>query len=444
MKLSTIKKVLNAELIGQDVSFDKVSIDTRTLEAGSLYVAIKGEQFDGHQFVKQAFDLGACAALVSDTASVPQTGSALVVEDTIQALGQLAQYHRQQFDIPCIGITGSCGKTTTRGMVNHILSFVDKTHTPQRNFNNHIGLPLTLLELNNSHKFLVLEMGASAQFEIAYLSTLAKQNIALITNVQPAHLEGFGSIEGVAKAKSEIYEGLENDGIAILNLETPYVEQFKQVIGQRKTITYGHRDDAMIYAKNIKNSLSGSSFTLCTPKGDVAIQLNVPGEHNVTNALAATACVYPLEVSLKTIQEALQSFDGVQGRMRRIHINDKLTVIDDTYNANPGSFEVAIDYLKQADNQKIIVMGDMKELGENCEQMHKVLGETAKAKGIDKLYATGPLSQLTVKAFGDNGFWFEDKASLTKALKNNQDDSTILVKGSRSTKMEQVIQGLQS
>jgi UDP-N-acetylmuramoyl-tripeptide--D-alanyl-D-alanine ligase len=443
MNLEKIKHLLNAELVGQDVSFEQVSTDTRTIPKDSLFVALEGPMHDGHRYLSEALKKGAKAVLVTKRSQVPENASALVVPDSIEALGQLAKYHRLQFNVPCIAVTGSCGKTTVRSMINSILSLMGKTLTPKANYNNHIGMPLTLLNLNAEHQYIVLEMGASAPFEIAYLSTIGKQNIALVTNVHPAHLEGFKTQEGVATAKAEIYEGLDDDGVAVLDLDSPYAQNFKKVIGQRKIISYGTKHEAMIRADNIMKKGLGFSFTLTTPKGKVEVTLKVPGQHNVTNALAACACVYSLDVPLTVIQKALESFSGVSGRMKVTQLRREITLIDDTYNANPGSFEVAIDFLKQCTNKKILVVGDMGELGVQAREQHHALGIHAKSQGIDALYAIGTLSKLAVESFGEKAKWFNDKQGLLDALKRCS-SATILVKGSRSMQMDTVIDAIKT
>ncbi len=442
MNLEQIKSITGAKLFGPNVDIESLATDTRQPLAHRLFVALKGEQHDGHQFIEQAIQKGASAVLISDESKLPLGVSALVVPDCTLALGLIAKAHREQYHMPSIAITGSCGKTTVRSMVGHLLSHVGKTLVPQKNYNNHIGLPLTLLDLNASHQFMVLEMGASAIGEIAYLMSIANPTISLITNIHPAHIEGFGSLEGVVKAKSEIYEGLRADATAILNVDSPYAEIFLEKIGSRPVVTFGIKGSAMVKAQSVVEDSRGCSFDLVTPQGTIFIQLAVPGRHHVENALSAVACVTTLNLELEVIKQALESFSGVDGRMRKTDFADGTVLVDDTYNANPGSMQVAVDYLKTCRGERILVMGDMAELGADAKDWHQKLGQLAKQSGIDKLVATGPLSQLAVEAFGQHGQWFKDKRSLMDELLLTNPGATILVKGSRSAQMESVVHDL--
>ncbi|HET9843411.1 MAG TPA: UDP-N-acetylmuramoyl-tripeptide--D-alanyl-D-alanine ligase [Gammaproteobacteria bacterium] len=442
MRLSQVKKILNAELIGQDVSFDAVSTDSRTLPRDSLFVALTGENFDGHNFIEDALKKGAKAILVAQKEVVPQSASALLVADPIEALAKLARFHRAQFSIPCIGVTGSCGKTTVKSMIGAILSRVGKTLISQGNFNNHIGLPLTLFNLKKEHQFIVVEMGASAPLEIAYLGQVAQPTIALITNVHNAHLSGFGSLENVAKTKAEIYEALDTDGVAILNHDSPYAAFWQKIIGFRKTVTFGIHKPAAIKADKIHYNHFKTAFRVATPKEQFEVTLNLPGEHNVQNALAAIACIYHLNIPKALIQEALYAYQGVPGRLTPHELSNGIQLIDDTYNAIPDAVEAAIEVLAKSEHEKLLVMGDMAELGVHSEMFHERMGAKAKKVGIDHLWAVGPLSQSMVKAFGVQGRWFASKAELMAELKKIDKPMTILIKGSRSSGMEELVDGL--
>ena len=442
MRLSQIKKILNAELFGKDIDIEGVSTDTRTLTQGNLFVALKGENFDGHDFIPQALEKGATALLVDQKNRIPPGVSALLVSDSLDALAKLASFHRKQFQIPCIGITGSCGKTTVKGMVGDILSLGGPTLVTKGNLNNHIGLPLTLLKLNAEHKAMVIEMGASALLEIAFLGKIAKPTIALINNAHPAHIEGFGSLDGVVKAKGEIYEALDEDGIAILNIESPHASFWKKLIGERKTITYGFNTKAMIRAEDFDLEPLHSSFRVVTQTYQGMIHVSLPGEHNVMNALAAIACVYPLHTPLAIIQEALKNFKGAQGRMIHHSLKGGIELIDDTYNSNPKAIEEALKVLTKLPGEKLLILGDMAELGANSPRLHKEAGELVKQYGIQRLWAVGPLGQNTIQGFGEKGRWFSNKADLLAELVSLNSPMTILIKGSRSAKMESLVQSL--
>lgn len=439
MKLDQLNAVLNGVVIGPDVAFKGVSIDTRTIKPGNLFVAIKGEQFDGHDFIEQAIAKGASAVIAEGSVEI-EGASAIIVADTIKALGQIAAHHRRQYNIPCIGVTGSCGKTTVRSITAHICALAGKTLSPTKNFNNHIGLPLTLLELDDSYDFMVLELGASGLHEIAYLSEIARPTISTITNIHPAHLEGFGSIEGIVQTKGEIYEGLPDDGIAVLNLDGPYTSTWREKIGNRKVVTYSKEHDADIRGEIIAHHPDGMQLQVETPKGVLAFNFRLPGPHNLENVLCSIALLQPLDIPLSIMKEGLESFAGVDGRMKQTTLVDGTIIVDDTYNANPGSMTAALNYLKACQGPRILVMGDMAELGQDAQTWHVKLGEMAK-DAVDSLVATGPLSRFSVEAFGKKGQWYETKSSLIEALSNTK-GATILVKGSRSAQMELVVSEL--
>jgi len=447
MMMSQVAEALGATLHGHDVMMSGVSKDTRDIRAGDLYVALKGERFDGHSFVAEAAAAGAVGALVSEAVSldVPQ----VQVADTRLALGQLAAYWRQKFTGKLIGITGSNGKTSVKEMCRKIL--VDHAGqsavlSTRGNLNNDIGLPLMLLELREQHRFAVIEMGANHVGEIDYLTSLARPDVALVNNVGPAHLEGFGSLENIARAKAEIYNGLSANGTAIINLDDAFSTFWKAYCAEncpaKRIIGFSMRDArADVYAE----AIDGNRYRIVTENARAELKLKVPGRHNVMNALAATAATLSLGLPLSSIVASLSSFENIKGRLTVRDTEAGYRVIDDTYNANPLSVSAAIDVLagmQGRDTDKtVLVLGDMAELGATAEQLHADIGKKAKQAGIRELYATGKLSINTVAAFGENGFYFDSKNELIDVLKRKlTGNEVVLVKGSRSAAMEEVVE----
>ena len=455
MMMSQIAEALGATLHGHDVMMNGVSKDTRDIKKGDLYIALKGERFDGHQFVADASSAGAVGALVSELQSdvqlqlrsddMPQ----VQVADTRLALGKLAAYWRQKFTGKLIGITGSNGKTSVKEMCRKILvdhAGATAVLSTKGNLNNDIGLPMMLLELREHHKFAVIEMGANHMGEIDYLTSIAQPDVAVVNNVGPAHLEGFGSLKNIAKAKAEIYNGLPDTGIAIINLDDAFSSFWKEYCSShctgKKVICFSMLDEtADVYAKFITEGC----YQIIAPSSRAELKLKVPGRHNVMNALAAIAATLSLDVPLQSIVASLSEFENIQGRLSIKDTEFGYRVIDDTYNANPLSVSAAIDVLASMQgvttNKTVLVLGDMAELGESAEQMHSQVGEKAKESGIKELYATGRLCAHTVDAFGENGFYFQDKDALVNALINKLNGSEIvLIKGSRSAAMEEVVE----
>ena len=443
MKLSDIKNATKAELLGEDTSFSAVSIDTRTLAPNTLFIAIEGERFDGHDYVSQALEKGAKAVMVSKKDKVPSGTPAIVVKDTVEALGQWAAFHRRQFNIPCVGITGSCGKTTVKGMLGEVLQTVGPTLVTSGNFNNQIGLPLTLLQLNSQHQFAVIEMGANGPHDIEELGVIAQPTVSGVLNVHPAHLQGFGSLEGVANAKGAIYEALCDDGVALLNIDSDYVESWKKRIGSRETITFGTHAQAMFQLKEVECKATSLRMTYQSPTGQRTFELPTPGAHNAMNALVVLAFCQALGIELSVAEKGLAQFKGVPGRLNRMTLRDGLDIIDDTYNANPGSVQVALDYLAGNEGQTMFVMGEMGELGADAAHWHAQIGRKASDLGIGHLWGIGPLTQSAVNAFGPKGRWFPDKQALLDEFPDDW-SMTVLVKGSRSAGLETFIHALRA
>ncbi len=439
MKLSQLAAIINGTLLGSDTTFQGVSIDSRTLKPQELFAAIKGNQFDGHNFASAVQEKSAAAVLVERAmdVTIPQ----LLVPNVIKALGQFAAFHRQQFNIPVIAITGSCGKTTVKALTASILAQCGPVLFSESSFNNDIGLPLTLLKLKPEHQYAVIEMGTNHFGEIAYLTEITRPTVATITNAAAAHLEGLESIEGVSRAKGEIFQGLTQDGIAIINADDTYADYWDSLVSQHKTLHFGLAKGADISAKNIRLDEQGRpQFTLLTPQGEIDINLPLLGRHNVHNALTAAACALAVQAPLTAIQQGLNRAAAVSKRLNEYQGCAGARVIDDSYNANPLSVKAALEMLATAKGEKVLVLGDMKELGSNAEHYHRELGATAQRLGIEQLYAYGELSQLAAESFGAKAQHFSDQSLLISALKSIlHPQMTILVKGSRSMHMEQVV-----
>jgi UDP-N-acetylmuramoyl-tripeptide--D-alanyl-D-alanine ligase len=442
VKLSRLASLVQGQLIGPDLSYTSVSLDSRTLKAGALFIALSGDSFDGHSFIEQAKAQGAVAALVDRPVS---TALSLVrVRDTRKALGQLAAAHRAQFSMPIIALTGSCGKTTTKEMLRAILSEMGAVLASSKNFNNDIGVPLTLLGLTAQHRFAVIEMGANHSGEIAYLSQMTKPDIALITNIGPAHLQGFGSIDEVAQAKSEIFLGLSGQGIAVINADDVFEKRWQDRLANHTVVRFGLKQKADFSACKIYLDAQGrAQFMLVTPKGKIAIHLALPGQHNLLNALAAAAAAEQVGASLEAIKAGLEKMSDVPGRLAIVKTKTGASIIDDTYNANPSSVSVALQLLAHYPGRHVFVMGDMGELGHDAEYYHRQMGQLAKELKIEYVYTCGELTALTVQAFGSSGKHYSRQEDLIQALKPLlQKDVTLLIKGSRSAQMEKVVAAL--
>jgi UDP-N-acetylmuramoyl-tripeptide--D-alanyl-D-alanine ligase len=441
MSLSAIAVWTHGRLLGGDAEITGVAIDTRKLQPGDLFVAIKGERADGHDYLDEAAARGAVAALV--TRKVDGELPQVLVNDTELALGDLASAVRAQRDVRVVGITGSNGKTTVKTLVASILSRHGRTHVSAGNFNNELGLPLSLLSMPQDTEYAVFEMGAGKPGDIAYLAAIARPDIGLVTLIAPAHLARMGSIEGVAETKGALYQALPADGIAIINADDAFASFFGGLAGARRQLRFGLDQPADVGADIIEQRVDGSRFVLSTPHGDAEVALPLPGRHNIANALAATAVALALEVPLETIVTGLEQVPGVAGRLRRETMDGGWTLIDDSYNANPSSMAAAIDTLLLAGGERWLVLGDMAELGADARALHAGIGVRARERGVDRLFAVGPLGVATVEAFGAGGEHFDDKAALIAALKSRVHAGvTCLVKGSRSAGMEQVVAAL--
>lgn len=443
MDLMQIAQATNGRLQGNNVRVEGVESDSRRVAPGMLFVALPGDKFNGHDFVAQVAAQGAVAALVSQPIAVDIP--TIQVSDTRIAMGQLARWWRQQQDIKLIAVTGSNGKTTTKEMLAAIL----QVHTGSTqavlatagNFNNDIGMPLTLLRLRASHRYAVIEMGMSHLGEIDYLTRLALPDVAVIINAGTAHIGELGSRENIAKAKGEIYAGLNDDGIAVLHADSAFAAYWRGLNAGRRIVDFGLHADADVRAE--LDAQDDSRFVLHVQGQALPVQLKVPGRHNVSNALAAAAASLAAGISAQTVVQGLSAFDGVKGRLQLKVAANGACVIDDTYNANPDSMKAALDVLRGYDRTTWFVMGDMGELGDDAEIMHKQIGEYAKACGIAHLYALGLWAQAAVTAFGSGAQHFATPEALIAALRSAIDaNDVVLVKGSRFMRMERVVDGL--
>lgn len=438
LSLQDIAKVLGGQLLGEERTIAAVSSDSRQIPADCLFVALKGERFDGHSFCAQAVADGAAALLVSEPlpVAVPQ----VVVPDTRYGLGQLGAMVRNRVAPKVIAITGSCGKTTVKEMCAAILSQRGSVLATQGNLNNEIGVPLTLLRLTPEHQFAVLELGANHPGEIAWTTSLARPDVALINNVAAAHLEGFGSLQGVALAKSEIFTGLVEQGVAVVNADSEFYSHWRADL-EPNLISFGLENRrADVLARDIeRDALGCHRFTLVTPLGEMDVHLPIPGRHNISNALAATAATLPLGMTLPMIKRGLEMMQPVKGRLC-IQQLPGVTLIDDTYNASVESVLAAIDTLAAMPGYRVLVFGDMGELGQEAEAQHRRVGQHARLAGLDAVYTVGSLAALSAEEA--QGRHFADKAALFAALGDllqQQPAITLLAKGARSSRMEEVI-----
>lgn len=447
IKLSQIAKVLDCEMKGEDLMLSGVSTDTRSLVKEDLYLALVGENFDGNDFVDEAEKKGACAAITSRKvdAGIPT----LQVADTHLALKEIARLTRLRSAAKVVALTGSQGKTTVKEMLGAILGNSADCLTTQANFNNTIGVPLTLLRVEERHKYIVIEMGADCAGEIAFSVSATLPDVALITNASPAHIEGFGSLDGIVRAKGEIIEGLKKDGVLVLNGDDAHVDAWIARAGDKKKVLFSYNNAsgaAAYYAADVEFQKDGSShFNLISPAGKQAIKIDFLGKHNVVNAVAAAAVAVEAGVGLKDVAQGLAGLNPVKGRLSKFVGINGCMIIDDSYNANPGSFSAAIDVLAPISGRTILVAGDMKELGAETDSAHAFVGEYAAKAGITELWAVGEKCELMVAAFNAKGRHFSSKDELLQALISIADsEMTILIKGSRAAGMDEIVIALKS
>ncbi|MCR8923692.1 UDP-N-acetylmuramoyl-tripeptide--D-alanyl-D-alanine ligase [Dasania sp. GY-MA-18] len=438
MKLSQLNTVLAGELTA-DAEVHTICTDSRALKAGDCFVALSGEHFDANQFVASAAQQQAVAAIVSQRqpVDIPQ----LVVADTRLALGQIAAMQRQAFNKPVIALTGSAGKTTTKEMLASIMAQRGAVLATQGNLNNEIGVPLTLLQLQPQHDCAVIEMGAAKKADIAYLCQFAQPTIAIVTNALQAHLAGFGSTDVVAQTKGEIYLGLAEQDTAVINIDSEYAELWQQQAAKAQRISFSlHNSQADVFASAIKTAAQYTEFNLHACGQHCAIRLPLLGKHNVANALAAAAAALAAGASLAEIKTGLQNMHAVAGRLNVIAVNDGLTLIDDSYNANPDAVQAAIDVLAQSEQPRCLVLGAMAELGEHEQALHRQMGSYCRSKNIDHVVAVGPWANDVAAGFGEGAVAFASIEALQQAGLPYCQQGTVLVKGSRSSHMERVVE----
>lgn len=437
---------LAAESFGVDLPLSGVSTDTRALQPGQLFVALSGPRFDGHEYVAQAAGLGAAAALVSRRLEVdiPQ----ILVPDTRLALGRLAAAWRDTLPGHVVAITGSNGKTTVKEMLSAVLAEAGAVAATRGNLNNDIGLPLTLLGMREQ-AFLVLEMGANHPGEIETLTRIARPRVALITNAGRAHLEGFGSLEGVARAKGEIIAGLPADGVFVLNADDAYADLWRELAADRRVLSFGRHAGADVTLIAVKRPLTlnaqgfHAAYRIRTPRGELDMELSLPGEHNLLNALAVVAVAEALKIPHSQVQAGLAALQPVPGRLRPLSGRSGARLVDDSYNANPDSVQAALTVLQGLQGRRWLVLGDLAELGRGADELHLAIGVAAREAGIEHLWAVGPLSARAVTGFGAGGRHFSDQPSLINALDDElEGQDVVLVKGSRSAAMDQVVVAL--
>jgi UDP-N-acetylmuramoyl-tripeptide--D-alanyl-D-alanine ligase len=446
MMESTLAQAANSmhgTLQGTDLKFRGVSTDTRTLREGELFFALQGPNFDGAAFVEAAARQHASGAVVP--APVDADIPVIIVDDTLQALGLLAAEWRQQMPATVIGITGSNGKTTLKEMLASCLALSADTLPTLGNLNNEIGVPLMLARLGKEHRYAVIEIGANHAGEIARMTSLVKPKVVAITNAAPAHLEGFGSVEGVARAKGEILTSEVPPEIVVLNADDEFFPYWRSLIPDAEVISFGLAPQADFRASDVYATEYGSAFTLHMPDGEIQIALPLFGAHNVVLACAAAAIASSLKIDELQIKKGLETVAPVAGRLQSVQCVTGDTLYDDSYNANPVSVVAAAKFLAAQPGDSWLVLGDMAELGDDAVELHTAVGSDLKGVGITHLAATGELSRHTVEAFGDGGIWFASQDELIEMLRASLDGSgNVLIKGSRSMGMERVVAALQN
>ena len=439
ISLANLAHKYGGVLLEPDYPLSSLSIDSRTIGQGQAFVALKGGNFDGHEYMDSALDQGA-SALVTERV-LPRRAPQWVVKNSLRALGYIGMENRDLFKGKMIALTGSNGKTSVKEMIAAILGQHSEVLATRGNLNNHIGVPLTLLSLNPSHEYAVIEMGANGLGQINYLTAMARPDVALVNNVGDAHVGEFGGLKNIEIGKGEIYNSLSSRGTGVVNLDSRGVERYMDKLIGRKMMTFSARTDrADLFAADIEFGDDGSTFMLCTASGKQQVSLNVPAEHNVLNALAAASCCLALGVALQQIAQGLQGFSGVDGRLQKYLLSNGAVLIDDSYNASPSSAKAAIQTLLHGTARSILVLGDMAELGDESAQLHRDVGVFAKQQGIEQLVTVGTLSANAAEGFGVDAYSFMDKAEAVEHLIGQLTDGVqILVKGSRSSRMEEVV-----
>ena len=452
LDLAGAAPAVQGHLIGDNAAFIGVSTDTRSVRPGELFIALRGVKYDAHEFLAAARERGAVAALVAEDALAQPAVAALAasgfpllaVADTRLALGALAAAWRARFDLPLIAVTGSNGKTTSKEMLACILAaeFGDTVLATRGNLNNDIGLPLTLLGLGREHCAAIVEMGMNHPGEIAYLAAIARPSVALVTNAQRAHLEGMGCVEAIAREKGTIFAGLRDDGVAVYCADDPWLDIWQAQIAGRRTLCFAFAGEAPLVGEHRAHGLE-NRLTLRYSGETAEVALALPGAHNARNALGAAAAALAAGIPLVSVAAGLAAFKGVKGRLQQRPGYGGAVVLDDTYNANPDSVRAGIDVLAATVGRKLLVLGDMGEIGEMSGQFHDEVGGYAKSQGIDRLFALGEASALAARNFGAGGVHFAQLEELVAALKAEmRPETTVLVKGSRFMRMERIVEAV--
>jgi UDP-N-acetylmuramoyl-tripeptide--D-alanyl-D-alanine ligase len=438
-RLSELVRCAAGQIVGNDCAFSSVSTDSRTLKPGALFVALSGPSFDGHDFVASAAEHGAVAALVERplASQLPQ----VVTPDPLGALSAFAREWRRQFHIPLVGVTGSNGKTTTKELLGSILSPQGKTLITRGNLNNHIGVPLMLLELTAEHRYAVIEMGANHLGEIAHLASLAEPTVGIVTNAGAAHLEGFGSLAGVAQGKGEMFRALPPEGVAVVNADDTYAAQWRDSSAAERVLTFGFEQPADFMAHKVRSQSDASGFRtdfeLVTPYGSRPAMLALGGLHNLRNALGAAAAACAVGIELDEIVAGLAAMKSVAGRLELKPALNGAFLVDDSYNANPSSLKAGLDAFRTFGGVRWLVLGN------SANELHAEVGRYAKQAGIERLLAVGERSRFAVEAFGPGAQWFASlDALITEASKSLTAGVAVLIKGSRANRLERVSQAL--
>ena len=441
--LASAAQHIDGSLQGEDRSFAGISTDTRSVRDGELFFALQGPNFDGHDYVGAAAAAGAAGAVVTHV--VGDELAQITVDDTRRALGLFGAAWRRQQDATVVGVTGSNGKTTLKELIRACLAQEAATLATEGNLNNDIGMPLMLARIEAAHRFAVLEMGANHAGEIAYLASLARPDVVVITNAAAAHLEGFGSIEGVARAKGEILQNAERPGVAVLNADDEYFDYWLSLVDDVRHLSFGFSDAADARATDIDAQAERSCFRLILPDTELDVVLPLSGVHNVRNACAAAAVAHALDIDAQKIKAGLENVSPVGGRLQALPAINGATLFDDSYNANPLSVIAAAEFLGRLPGENWLVLGDMKELGDAAAALHREVGEAARACGIQRLFALGDSSRNSVEGFGEHATWFGsiDKL-LSKLMADINPSVNVLVKGSRSMHMERVVDALRA
>ncbi len=445
--LAEFARACGGELHGSDRAYTGVCTDSRQLARDELFVALRGPNFDGNTFVSTAQAAGAAGAVVDRAPTGAPTDFAyILVADGLQALQRTATAWRRQTNVTVVGIAGSNGKTTVKGMIAHILAQAGTTLATRGNLNNHIGVPLTLLRLNRADRFAVIEMGANRAGDVAQLVSFAHPAVGIVTNAGAEHLEGFGNLEGVARAEGEMFAGLDSQGVAVINADDAYVTLWRGMTSAR-VVTFGLSTAAQVRAEQIRTELDPSGFTthfvMIAPPGRTQIALRLAGMHNVTNALGASAAALAAGATLDQVARGLGQMRPVAGRLQLKAAGNGAWIIDDSYNANPSSMRAALEVLATVPGRKWLVIGEMAELGEHALEGHLEAGKQARASGVERLFALGALTKQSVAAFGSGAEWFADSDALARAVARDLTaDVRLLVKGSRVNRLERVVETL--